>query len=71
MTRWEIDRLTLWLCELSLFHTSLDRAVELSIERCARGDVLVVREDVFLKGRATIQKGWVSKRSIKITRPQR
>lgn len=54
MTRWEIDRLTLWLCELSLLHTSLDRAVELSVEGCTRGDVLIVREDVFLKGGATV-----------------
>lgn len=66
----QIMRPTLWLRKLSLLYASLDCAIELSVERCTLRDVFIVCENVFLKGRATVQKGWVSKKSIKITRPQ-
>lgn len=62
---------TLGLCELSLLHTSLDGAVELGIERCARSDILIVCKDVLFKSRATVLMGCVSKMSIEVTRPQR
>ena len=43
-------RPTLWLCKLSFLYASLDCAIELSVKGWTLRNVLIVCEDVFLKG---------------------
>lgn len=48
-------RRTLWKCKFFLVRACLDSTVELAIEGCARRDILVVCEDIFLECKATVQ----------------